>query len=269
MSFMKAGSARTGFARTRAGVVALVTAGGLLEGASAWAAHPLITDDTGTQGAGYWQLEVNTDQTSSRADGTTARAGQLNATLTHGLTNDLDVALTLPLLRLRPAGGPNASGVGDAAVQAKWRLLGPADGADGGSLALKPMLLLPTGDDGRGLGTGRAGASLNLLAAWQAGQVTVLGNLGASYNGNRAGDRNALWNASAAVLVTPMPALTLALDVGASRNPQHGSGATLRYGLLGAIWHLDDKTDLDLGWRRNLGGGQTANTWGVGLTLRW
>ncbi len=119
------------------------------------------------------------------------------------------------------------------------------------------------------LGTGRAGASLNLLAAWQAGKVTALGNLGASYNGNRAGDRTALWNASAAVLVTPLPALTLALDVGASRNPQHGTGATLRYGLLGAIWHVDDKTDLDLGWRRNLGGGQTASTWGVGLTLRW
>ena len=79
---------------------------------------------------------------------------------------------------------------------------GRKGGEDGGSLALKPMLLLPTGDDGRGLGTGRAGASLNLLAAWQAGQVTALGNLGASYNGNRAGDRTALWNASAAVLVT-------------------------------------------------------------------
>ena len=266
---MKAGSARTGFAQARAVMAAVATACGLLAGASAWAAHPLITDDTGTQGTGHWQLEINTDQTRSRADGATSRAGQLNTTLTHGLTDDLDVALTLPLLRLRPAGGPNTSGVGDAAVQAKWRLLGPEGGEDGGSLALKPMLLLPTGDDGRGLGTGRAGASLNLLAAWQAGQVTALGNLGASYNGNRAGDRTALWNASAAVLVTPLPALTLALDVGASRNPQHGTGATLRYGLLGAIWHVDDKTDLDLGWRRNLGGGQTANTWGVGLTLRW
>ena len=77
---MKAGSARTGFAQARATMAAVATACGLLAGASAWAAHPLITDDTGTQGTGHWQLEINTDQTRSRADGATSRAGQLKQT---------------------------------------------------------------------------------------------------------------------------------------------------------------------------------------------
>ena len=34
---------------------------------AAQAAHPLVTDDTGTQGDGNWQLEVNTDHTRTRA----------------------------------------------------------------------------------------------------------------------------------------------------------------------------------------------------------
>lgn len=30
---------------------------------SSWAAHPSITDDTGTQGAGKWQLELVAERT--------------------------------------------------------------------------------------------------------------------------------------------------------------------------------------------------------------
>ncbi|WP_313082819.1 hypothetical protein [Pulveribacter sp.] len=58
----------------------------LAAAAAAQAAHPLITDDTGTQGAGRWQFELNTDHTRARDRyaGTTAWERELNATLTRG-----------------------------------------------------------------------------------------------------------------------------------------------------------------------------------------
>ena len=89
--------------------------------AIAYAAHPLISDDSGTQGAGNWQLEVNTDHTRTRDDGQTAWARQLNTTLTRGVTDELDVAANLPLQRNSASGEPAQSGVADVTVQAKWR----------------------------------------------------------------------------------------------------------------------------------------------------
>ncbi|WP_174995149.1 hypothetical protein [Pandoraea anhela] len=51
---------------------------------SAFAAHPLTTDDTGTQDAGNWQLEVNGEVTSKQQD--TGRQDLWNSTITNGVT---------------------------------------------------------------------------------------------------------------------------------------------------------------------------------------
>ena len=44
---------------------------------------------------------------------------------------------------------------------------------------------------------------------------------------------------------------------------------TNKFAVLGTIYHLNDKTDLDIGWRRSLGAKPVSNTMGVGLTLHW
>lgn len=62
---------------------------------------------------------------------------------------------------------------------------------------------------------------------------------------------------------------TLAADIGASRGAEPGGRRTEKFALLGAIFHVNDKTDLDIGWRRSLGSKPVSNTVGVGLALRW
>ena len=119
----------------RGAVAALLLLAGFTP--SAYAAHPLISDDSGTQGAGNWQLEVNTDHTRTRDDGQTAWARQLNTTLTRGVTDELDVAANLPLQRNSASGEPAQSGVADVTVQAKWRFY---DNKQGWSLALRPAV---------------------------------------------------------------------------------------------------------------------------------
>jgi len=70
----------------------------LIEGV-AWAGHPLLTDDTGVQGAGSQQLELNFDRVKSPAiseNQTDSHRSSGNLTYTVGLNNRIDLYLNLP-----------------------------------------------------------------------------------------------------------------------------------------------------------------------------
>lgn len=237
----------------------------LASSGAARAAHPLLTDDPGTQGSGNWQLEVNTDHTRSRHDAATTRERALNATLTHGFTETLDLALNVPWLRNSTTGAGSQGGAGDTALLAKWRFL---DNGAGWTLGLRPQITLPSGSAGKGLGNGRATASLTLLSSVEAAGWTWLANAGYTYNANQAGDRRHLWAASTAVLYHVDQQWTLAADVGVSRAAEPGTSRD-GYGLLGIIYHVGDDIDLDVGWRRSLGRKPVAHAVGAGLTVRW
>lgn len=117
------------------------------------AAHPLLTEDTGTQGAGHYQLELTHDLASDRAAGTKTRSRSANAALTAGLSDALDVIVALPHERLTERTGAaqtTMSGFADMEIAAKWRFY------EAGvlSFALRPGLGLPTGNEDEGLSTG-------------------------------------------------------------------------------------------------------------------
>ena len=232
----------------------------------AWAAHPLDSDDTGTQGSGHWQLEINTDRSRSRAEGQRRIEQQLNTTLSYGLSDAVDLALSQPYAWQRPSQGPKRSDVGDTSIGLKWRF---HDNQAGWTWGLKPSLSLPVASERRGFGNGRTTASLELLSNYQAGDWLWQVNSGATYNDNRTGDRKALWNASTALLYSPDKSWTLAAEFGSSRNPSRSSPAALRSALLGAIYHWGDDCDLDLGLRRHWQRRVAANTLGLGFTQRW
>ncbi|MFD1711548.1 transporter [Ottowia sp. GY511] len=233
---------------------------------AARAAHPLLTDDPGLQGAGHWQLEVNTDHTRTRDGGATFWARQVNTTLTRGLSDQVDVAFNLPLLRQTAPGEPTQSGVGDVGLQLKWRFY---DNGRGWALGVRPTLALPTGRSAKGLGNGRAAAEMLLLSQLDVGDWTWLVNAGYVDNGNRIGARQHLWAASTALLLQVSAAWSVVSEVGAMRAADATGPGAVRFGLVGAVLQLNDKTDLDLGWRRSWGGAPRATTWGLGLTRRW
>ena len=229
------------------------------------AAHPLISDDTGVQGAGRWQLELNTDQQRARAAEGSQFVRQVNGTLTWGANDQLDLAINLPYGQQSGPGVATERGLGDIALQAKWRVY---DHDAGWSLALKPVLTLPSGDSARGLGLGRATVGAFVLAQREGERWSWLTNLGYSWRPNGVGERRQIWSASSAALFKLNAAWTLALDLGASRAADPAGGVD-KAALLGLIWHANERTDLDIGWRRSLGGTPAAHTLGLGLTLRW
>jgi len=227
------------------------------------AAHPLITEDTGTQGKGRWQLELNGERTSDSTGGNSTRGTQLNGTLSYGLIDTLDLQLTQSHLRQRGTTG-NASGGLDMAIDAKWRFYsnGPM------SLGLKPGVTLPTGHDERGLGSGRATYGSLLILSYEPEGWAFHSHVGYRHNRNTAGNRVALKHASAALTYAATPSLRLVVDVAADTNPDPTSTRTLRQLVLGGIYKLTDSIDLDAGFRR---GNDPATDRAVlmGATFRW
>ena len=64
----------------------------------------MITDDTGTQGRGNFQLEVNSEFGHSDGDGLKKDTISVTTVLSYGIVNQLDVILGLPYLQVRTEG---------------------------------------------------------------------------------------------------------------------------------------------------------------------
>ena len=107
--------------------------------APAYGAHPLITEDTGTQGTGKQQLEVNVN----RFDFSESRwQTQWGATWSIGVSDSADLQVGMPYFA--------ALGKGDLSVDLKWRYWQSGDF----SLGTKPGFTLPTGDETERIGAG-------------------------------------------------------------------------------------------------------------------
>lgn len=251
-----------------------------------WAAHPLVTDDTGTQGAGNWQLELQAerarlDRTADAGAGAVQQVGTTTVftpVLTYGLRENLDMALGLNHVRSRVRENgvltDDVDGMGDSALELKWRFYE----AGGLSFALKPGLALPTGDENRGLGTGEYSWAVNFIASYEAKPWTILGNV--AYNHVRyrlaqdaAQSRADLWRVSGGLGYSVTDTLRLVGEVGARTNPSRDDpflpGSTGRFAMAGAIYSPADKIDLDIGFRKSLNDAEPDSTILMGATFRW
>lgn len=231
---------------------------------TAYAAHPLITDDTGTQDAGNSQLEINTDRLRQRPY--SSNVG--NVTYTYGATANLDLFFNAPVTLSSP------SGINDVALGAKWRFYE----RDGTSFALEPSILLPSGDEKKSLGTGKAGAAVTLIGNWERGPWTLHGNLAISVSpyklpADRDANRNTLWRVSAAARYALTEQWQLVGDIGVLRDSDPNSNGHPAYFLTGAIYSPLPTLDLDAGLRFGIGCAacvaQVHRQFGVGLTWRF
>lgn len=228
---------------------------------AAQAANPLVTDDTGTQDTGNWQLELNSEWMTLP----TSRQQQWSSTLTYGVLPNLDVAVQAPYQRTQPDGDGWTSGVADLQLQAKWRFLE----RERWSLGLKPFVSLPTASQDRGLGNGRATTGANLLMQYALGRWTFLANAGYTWNNNSIGNRQSLWNASTAVLFSATPTLRLVADIGLATQPDPTTKTKPAYALVGAIYSPTTDLDLDVGYKRGLNPASLSHSVQAGATVRW
>ena len=122
--------------------------------AVASAFQPLVTDDTGTQGAKGNQVEAAYNRTVDKVSGTKAVTQEVPLVFTRGFTDALDLYAGVGYQRIEPpAPGTEERGWGNPAVGAKWRFY--ENEASKLSFALKPEVQFPVSDsrEAQGLGT--------------------------------------------------------------------------------------------------------------------
>lgn len=232
------------------------------------AAHPLLTEDTGTQGEGNYQLELMIDRTRDHPPGVKVREQQTTAVLSYGLLENADLQLGLPYLRqhTHDALGRHADGGAlDASVDLKWRFYEE----NAFSLGLKPGITLPSGNADRGFGTGRATWGALLILSYEPGPWAFHSHAGYRRNNNTEDQRNALAHISAALTYKVTEPLKLVADLSADSNPDRHDRSWLRYSVLGFIYSATPKLDFDVGLKHGHGPAVAERSFMFGATLRW
>jgi hypothetical protein len=223
----------------------------LVTASSGFAAHPLITDDAGTVGKGKVQIELNTEYSYDKQDGVKTGTNEVAATLTYGILENLDIVMGVPyqFISVKDASSStHVNGINDTTLEVKWRFFEH----EGFSFAVKPGVILPTGKEAEGLGSGRVGCSLYFITTKELKPWAFHLNLGYIRNENRGGDEKNLWHASLAGELEVIKDLKAVANIGIERNPEPGSNVHPAFILGGFIYSLSEHVDVDLGIKAGL-----------------
>jgi hypothetical protein len=221
----------------------------------AQAARPLITEDTGTQGAGRYQLEVSAEEREERA--TRRDLEVYTGILSYGIAETADVQAGVPLYRSGP------DGVGDASLDLKWRFFE----RNALSFAFMPGITLPTGDERDGRGTGKTTWGSLIVLSYAPGAVAVHAHAGFRRNENKLNERESLRQLAAAATYR-IGDVRFVGELTRETNPVPGGG-TVRFSTIGAIWSMTRDVDLDIGWRQGNGSAPIDEALLLGATVRW
>lgn len=240
----------------------------------AFAGHPLITDDTGTQGKGGGQVEIGLsfcydkddvdEKTTLKSDG-----GDLTVEITVRILETLDVVLGLPYawntFEENDVRIERAEGIADISFDVKWRFFEK----DGWSLALKPGFNLPAGDEDKGLGAGRAGYRLFLVGTREFEPVAIHVNAGYVRSENTNEERKDLWHVSAACEYGVSNELKFLANIGMERNSDSASTNHPAFALGGISYNVTENMTLDAGVKYGLSSTETDWTYLAGLAIRF
>ena len=234
-----------------------------------FAAHPLVTDDTGTQGKGNVQIELTTEHGYEQEDGTRENTVNTNVVFSYGLRDNADVILTLPHKRVGTEAEDGSrtvnQGQADVGLDVKWRFYEK----DKLSLALKPGLTMPTGDETKNLGAGRTRYSLYLTTSYDAEPWEYHLLLGYIHNRNTLDQRDRLRHLSVAVGRKLGENLKLVADYGTDTNTSKSTSLDPEFFILGAIYNLRKGLDLDFGAKWGLTKPEVDSTWLAGVAFRF
>jgi hypothetical protein len=250
----------------------------VLTAGTALAAHPLITDDTGTQGKGKFQVELNGEYGHDNESALYVKAreygGSLETVFSAGLIDDVDFVVAVPYewsrVKENDIVASDTDGLGDVSLELKWRFFEMG----GFSLAFKPGVSFPSGNVDKGLGAGKVGYGATLIATHEFDPFALHLNLGYSHTSfkleeDRDANRRDILHASLAGTAEVMEGLQLAANVGLETNPDKTSDTPPVFFIAGAIYSLTDYLDVDLGVKVGLTKPEADVSMLAGLAVRF
>jgi hypothetical protein len=240
--------------------------------AKVWAAHPLITDDTGTQGTGKYQLEAAgtwlTDKKNEGGEGVRDINSFGTVVITAGVAESLDVMVTVPYVwtETKESGtSTKSNGFSDTLMEAKWRFYEKQKLC----LAIKPGILIPTGDTDKGLGNDHVGYSAFLISTIDTEPWAFDANLGYLYLPNSAKDRTTIWLGSLASRFAMAEQWKIVGEIGASRNTDSADSSYPVFAQIGLIYYPKDYLDLSAGYLVGLNNAAVDQSVRAGVTVRF
>jgi hypothetical protein len=245
----------------------------LLAHAMAWGAHPLITDDAGTQGKGKFQIEINGqydfDKDTVNGVSTESSGGQLATILSYGFMENADLVLSLPYQwskdKVDGVAIYDEHGISDMTLEVKWRFFEK----DGFSLALKPGVRFPTGDADRGLGAGRMGYQAFFIGSKEATPWAFHMNIGYIGNESKEDEEKNIWHASLAATYEIVKNLKLVGNIGIERNNDKAVTSDPAFLIGGVIYSVSEHLDIDLGVKCGLTAPETDWSLMAGTAFRF
>lgn len=235
----------------------------------AHAGHPLLTEDTGTQGAGHYQLELTHDLSTDEHADTQTRARSINTVFSAGLTDDLDLIISLPHERLTEKTGvakTTISGYADVEIAAKWRFY--EEGAL--SFALRPGLGLPSGNEDEGLSAGHVSPSLFAVSSYESGPWVFHLHVGyAPILDPGLDEHSHIYHASVAAEYSVSERLRVVSDLSVERNAERSGHPNVGSMVIGLVLSLTPDLDFDLGYRTGLTDPAADHNWLTGLAFRF
>lgn len=244
----------------------------------AFAAHPLITDEAGTQGRGNVQVEVNGQISINKfrvsddyGEPLTIRSreSELKATVSYGIVDSADVLVTIPYqwetIETSSSTFFHEDGVADVALEMKWLFLKK----NGFLFALKPGITLPVGDTDKNLGSGRMNARLFLITTSEMEFGNLHLNLGYIRNENSIDQKEDIWHASLAGEWKVVKALRLVANAGMEENPDKLSSVDRTFVLGGVIFSPAANLDIDAGIKAGLTDAEMDWVFMGGVTFRF
>ena len=121
----------------------------ILLAASSFAGPPFRTDDPEPVEYGHWEADV-ASQGSLDSDETSITTPHFE--INYGILPDMQIHLITPFEYVKPKGQPSHLGYSDTEFGVKYRFLQETDSRP--QVGTFPLILLPTGDKDRGLGSG-------------------------------------------------------------------------------------------------------------------
>jgi hypothetical protein len=229
------------------------------------AAHPLISEDTATQGKGGFELEIGNAWTHDGPQ----RSYEFGPQLSYGVLTNLDAILRPTWLDQRSTldgKTMRARGAGDTAADLKWRFFE----GEKLSLAVRAGIDLPSGDADRGLGAGEVNYHGVLVASVDASPLTLHANLGYATNRGDPTQRDDLYHVSAAVVWTVSESWrVLVMELAADTNVDRTSSVWPAVARVGVIYTVKKGFDLDIGYQTRLNRAAPSEVLLAGVTVRW